>query len=396
MINIKKKLHVNLINIFKRNILSDYRLILKIKPNHKNLIKKLETSDQLNIIHITKNLEIACLICTHKFLKKLIEFPEVEYISLDFEVYLCGNKTFSNVSLSNLSSVSHNSNLNGKDISIGLVDSGVYPLESLTKFKNRIPLFKDLINHIPYPYDDNGHGSALCSIMGGTLIHKNTLMKNSSECNFHVIKAFDKFNKSYCSLIIKALDILYDEIIENPIDILCLPFELNEFDEFILNIFQDFFDKFSNKNTLIVLPIGNNKSSYQSLKGLSFLNNCITVGGSDLNYTSRGMYNNKMIKPTIISISTDLNVPNIDTEYISQKNNQYIYPPKIKNSFVKYYGTSCSCAYICGLLALVKQKNTCLNIKDAISLLKLCCNKIEDVQNSIQGLGTININQLLT
>lgn len=396
MFNLKRKLNENLISIFKRNLLSNYRILLKIKPNSKSLIKRLENSNNFNLIFSIETTNILCGICKHKFLKPLTEFPEVEYVCLDPEVYLCGNKTFSNTKTSNLNNISYDTSLSGKGISIGLIDSGIYPLEIFTKPENRISSFKDLLNNIPYAYDDNGHGSAMSSIIGGKFIHKNTIMKNSSECTFHVIKAFDKFNKSYCSTVLKALDILYKNFEENKIDILCLPFEVNEFNKFILDIFQIFFDKFSSKNTLVVLPIGNNQNNYESLKGLSFLNNCITVGGNDLDYTSCGISRRKIIKPTLISISEEIKTPNIDTEYISQKNNQYIYPTKIKNSFVKYYGTSCSCAYVCGLLSLLKQKNMYLNINDTISFLKLCCNKIENVENSIQGLGVININQLLT
>ena len=367
-----------------------------MKQNSKILMKRLEKSNNFNIIFYLETTNVLCAICKHKFLKTLLEFPEVEYICLDSEVHLCGNKTFSNTKISNINNITYDIPLSGKGTSIGLIDSGIYPLETFTSPRNRISSFKDLLNNIPYAYDDNGHGSAISSIIGGTFIHKNTIMKNSSECTFHVIKAFDKFNKSYCSTVLKALDIMYQNFEENKIDILCLPFEINEFNKFILNIFQIFFDKFSSKNTLIVLPIGNSQNNYQSLKGLSFLDNCITVGGSDINYTSCGIFNKKVIKPTLISISEDIKIPNIDTEYISQKNNQYIYPTKIKNSFVKYYGTSCSCAYVCGLLSLLKQKNTCLNINDTISLLKLCCNKIENIENSIQGLGIINIHRLLT
>lgn len=395
MINFKKKLHSNLLNIFKKNILTNYRVIIKLKSPSPKLIKRLKNSAQCKIIHILENVNILCLIITHRLLSNLIEYPEINYISLDAEIFLCANKTLSNIKTPDSKIISYNSNLTGKNITVGLIDSGIYPLENFTKPKNRIKLFKDLINDYIYPYDDNGHGTAMCSIIGDKFIYKNNIIKNASECDFCVIKAFDKYNKSYCSLIFKALDLLYENSTKLNLQLLCLPFELNEFNEFILTIFQYFFDELSKQNIIITIPLGNNSSNYTSLKGLSLLNNCITIGGLNLNESSYGISNKKLLKPTLISIYENIYLSNIDPKYVPERNNQYIYPPKIKNSFVEYFGTSCSCAYICSLLTLLKQKNISINIRDSLSLLKLCCNKIQDVDASIQGLGTVNVNQLL-
>ena len=78
-----------------------------------------------------------------------------------------------------------------------------------------------------------------------------------------------------------------------------------------------------------------------------------------------------------------------------QKNNQYIYPTKPNNSLIEYFGTSCSCAYVCALITLLKQKNISVNINDVMSLLKISCNKTNNLDDCIQGLGTINLTQLL-
>ena len=395
MINFKKKLHSNLLDIFKKNILFQYRIIIKLKSKSDKLLKKFQKIKHCNIIHFIENMNILCLIVSHRALSNLIENPEVEYISLDSEVFLCANKALPTTKKTSPENILHNNSLTGKDICIGIIDSGIYPYDCFLKPKRRIISFIDLVNNLSYPYDDNGHGSAMCNIIGNKFIYKNNIFNTSSECTFNVIKAFDKYNKSYCSLIFKSLDILLQTLDKTNLQILCLPFEMNEFNSFILDIFQNFFNTFSEKKILIVIPIGNNSSNYSSLKGLSLLNNCITVGGINTKESSCGIYNGKLMKPTIVSIYENIYIPNTDTKYIPERNNQYIYPPKIKTDFIEYFGTSCSCAYICSLLSLLKQKNISIDMRDTISLLNLCCNKIDNVDNSIQGLGTINLNQLL-
>ena len=395
MTNSKKKLHPNLLNIFKKNILTEYRIILKLKTHSKNLLKKFTSTTQCKLIHYINHLNIVCLIVNHRFLSKLIDYPEVDYICLDSEVYLSGNKSFSNEKFSDSKTITNNSSLTGKNITVGIIDSGIYPHDFFKKPLNRIIFFKDLINDITYPYDDNGHGTAMCNIIGDKFIYKNTLIKNAYECNFCMIKAFDKYNKSYSSLIFKALELLIEHSDSLNIQTICLPFELIEFNDFILSIYQNLFDNLSSKNILIVLPIGNNLSNYSSLKGLALLNNCLTIGGLNKIESSLGI--SKLLKPTLVSIYDRIYLLNIDSKYVSQRDNQYIYPPKLNKLLVEYFGTSCSCAYVCGLLTILKEKNPSINIKDTISLLKLCCNKDKDkdTDNSIQGFGTININQLL-
>lgn len=398
MINIKKKLHPTLLEIFKKNKLSHYRIIIKFKTLSKKLERLFNNSKHCNIIHILNQLNIICLITSHKFLSSLIEHPEIEYLCLDSELILCGNKSpinKDNKEFQDIKTISYDTTLTGKNITVALIDSGIYPLEIFKKPKNRILFFKDLINNYSYPYDDNGHGTAMSYIIGSPFIYKNNVLKSASGCDLFIIKAFNKFNQSYCSIIFKALEIIIENLSKINIQLLCLPFELHEFNEFILNIFQFFFNKLSNNNILTILPVGNNLSNYSSLKGLSLLNNCITIGGLNLNESSYGSYSPKSLKPTLLSIFENIYIPTIDHKYIPEKNNEYIYPTKFKNSYTEYYGTSFSCAHICGILTMLKQKNISLSINDVISLFKLCSTKLENINDCLQGLGTININQLL-
>lgn len=59
----------------------------------------------------------------------------------------------------------YNAGITGKGIGIAVLDTGIYPHRD---FDNRIAGFKDFINRKSRPYDDNGHGTHISAIIGGS------------------------------------------------------------------------------------------------------------------------------------------------------------------------------------------------------------------------------------
>src|SRR5699024_5700594 len=49
--------------------------------------------------------------------------------------------------------------LTGKDVTVAVIDTGIYPHADLIEPKNRIIAFKDFIKDQTEAYDDNGHGT---------------------------------------------------------------------------------------------------------------------------------------------------------------------------------------------------------------------------------------------
>lgn len=52
----------------------------------------------------------------------------------------------------------------GKNIGVAVLDTGIYPHEDI---RDRIAGFCDILNHSKMCYDDNGHGTHICGIIGG-------------------------------------------------------------------------------------------------------------------------------------------------------------------------------------------------------------------------------------
>ncbi|MCK9918139.1 S8 family serine peptidase, partial [Microbacteriaceae bacterium K1510] len=59
------------------------------------------------------------------------------------------------------------SNLTGKDVTIAIIDTGIYPHPDLITPANRIVAFYDVIQGKTEPYDDNGHGTHVAGCAAG-------------------------------------------------------------------------------------------------------------------------------------------------------------------------------------------------------------------------------------
>ena len=60
-------------------------------------------------------------------------------------------------------------NLTGKGITAAVLDTGIFPHMD---FDGRIVAFRDLVYGRETPYDDNGHGTHVCGILGGSVRRK--------------------------------------------------------------------------------------------------------------------------------------------------------------------------------------------------------------------------------
>jgi subtilisin family serine protease len=330
--------------------------------------------------------------------ERIIEHPQVDHVTFDSYALLCGNSVLS----SNGLSFQDRYKLTGKNICIGLVDSGVYPHNDLLSPHNKIKKFIDLLNNYKYPYDDNGHGTFVSGIICGSGYSSKGDYKGIAENScIYSIKAFNSLGRGYISTILFAIATIISEREEYNIKVICLPFEIVSNDYFILSLFQELFRLASHYNLAIVVPSGHNGNSEGSISGIATLDNCITIGGIDTTkhplkpykYSSSGSFS-KLEKPDICAAAVDLCSLNTNKSYIPEKSGMKIYPNSLESPYTCYTGTSCAAAYISAICALLYENSPDLNFKDLISLIKASCNLI-DISKWLQGSGMIDLNRLL-
>ncbi|MGH4140542.1 S8 family serine peptidase [Clostridium sp.] len=396
MFSFKNKLDSSLRHALTSNLYENYRVIIYCKSLESKTIDKIK-SLKCDILRHIPGVNCICAILTSVAIDRLLEYPQVSYITFDSYAYLCGNSILA----SNGVSFQTNYDLTGKGIGVGIVDSGVYPHCDLLNPNNKIKKFVDVVNNSNYPYDDNGHGTFMSGLICGSGYGSKGMYKGvASGSHIYMIKAFNKLGKGFISDILFSIDTLINECNDFNIKILLLPFETMETDEFVLSLFSKLFGLAISKGLVVILPSGSNKNIKSSIRGIATLSNCITVGGYDsigipkiYDYSSCGPFK-KQDKPNLISACVNICSLISDTQFVSEKNGMKLYPTHITNLYTTYSGTSCSAAFISGICALLYENNNNLSFKDILALLKVSSSLINSPKY-MQGAGIIDLERLL-
>jgi len=396
MFSFKNKLDPLLRHALLNDLYENYRVIIHLKSLETKTVNKIK-SLKCEILRHIPSVNCICAILPSSAIDRLLEYPQVSYITFDSYAHLCGNSILA----SNSISFQSNYSLTGKGIGIGIIDSGVYPHCDLLNPSNRIKKFVDLINDLNYPYDDNGHGTFMSGLICGSGYGSKGMYKGvAKDSHIYMIKAFNKLGKGFISDILFSLETIINESNEFNIKIICLPFETLETNEFVLSLFSKLFDIAILKGLVVIVPSGSNKNVKSSVRGIATLSNCITVGGYNsievpviYEYSSCGPFQ-KLDKPNLIAACVDICSLISDTQFISQKNGVKLYPSRITNLYTTYTGTSCSTAFISGICALLYENNKNLCFKDTLALLKVSSSLINSPKY-MQGSGVVNLEKLL-
>ncbi|MCR3757437.1 S8 family peptidase [Clostridium felsineum] len=396
MLSLKHKLDPNLKTILDENTYKSIRVIVHCKKFQDRILSRLK-SYKSTIFHSVKLNNCISADVSSNAIKRLIEYPEVDYITIDDFCFICASESSSSYT----SSLKNSTTFSGRGVCVGIVDTGVYPHYDLKYPMPKIDNFVDLINGLNYPYDDNGHGTFMSGLIAGSgKSSKGDIKGLAYNSKLYMIKAFEKNGRAYTSSVLSALEILINESSEHNIKIICLPFEGFFQNSFLLSMFSQTFKTAADKNIVIVLPSGSNKNTKSSIRSIAALPHCVTVSGINIHsgfksytYSASGPLT-ALEKPNLCAPCTDLNSLNCDDSYISERNDRKIYPRELKKPYTKYTGISCSAAYVSAALALLFEKSPDLSYKDAVSILKTSCNLLK-IPKWQQGAGLIDINSLL-
>lgn len=392
----KNKLDDSLRYSLESKLYKTYRINIHCKTLFENVEKKVK-SLKGTVLRVIPTVNLICASVSGSAIERLIEYPEIDYISTDSMAFLCG----SSVLAANGVSLKGKYQLSGKGVGIALVDSGVFPHLDLQKPNNKIYKFIDVVNNAKYPYDDYGHGTFMAGIICGSGYSSKGMYRGIAEnSHMYVIKVFNGLGRAYISDILYSLEAILQDAEEFNIRVACLPFELMEHNFRVVNYFNIFFEKFISYGIIPIVPAGSQGNEEGSIRGIAVLKNCITVGGIDTTgypkpykYSSSGPFC-KLEKPDLSAACVDICSINTNVKYISERNGIKLFPQALEKPYTTYTGTSCSAAYISGVCALLLENNNDLAFKDIISLLKVSCSTL-DTSRWLQGSGTVNLEKLM-
>lgn len=368
---ILNKFHKNLLN--KVNTLSNntYKCVVSssnFKSTKSSLIK-------LNIPYTEYPFTNSFYVETSSSnLQKLSDLESVKYLSGTTKVSTAINKSKQFLNIENLTE----SKYFGTDITVAFIDTGISPHLDFLIPKNRIIEFKDLINNQTYPYDDNGHGTFVASICGGSGKRSNDDFAGiAPNINIVSIKALDKKGETDSNKILEGMQYVYENAKRLNIKIVCMSFGADSLGN------NDPLQKGAlalwNKGIVVVAAAGNSGPNEHTIKSPGTAPKIITVGGLDISnedikvadFSSRG--------PVPMRFKPDLVAPSVNIIGANIKPNQ---------PYIKMSGTSVATPIVAGICAIMLEKNKNLTPDRLKFLLISKCKSINKDKNS-EGFGYI-------
>ncbi|MEG2338741.1 MAG: S8 family serine peptidase, partial [Clostridium sp.] len=227
--NLKKKIDPYLKPLAKTGARVKLPVLICYKGDLKNIKTKLRYAGAV-VTHeyvITKTISAAVPVTS---IDKVSTLPEVKSLYYDHKGSLCMHKAGKALAID----VSRSFNISGRDVTIGIVDSGIYPHKGLTQKQDTIKYFKDVIGGGDKPYDDFGHGTYLSGVIASNFDYARGI---APDAKLSVAKAFDKIGKGYLSNILKGIEDIYASTPD--MKVLLLPFEIKDMPDLRVNPLYD-------------------------------------------------------------------------------------------------------------------------------------------------------------
>lgn len=240
--------------------------------------------------------------------------------------------------------------LTGKGVGVAVLDTGVFPHRDLD---HRIAVFSDMLKRRFLPYDDNGHGTHICGIIGGSgLASGGRYQGVAPACDLIPVKVLDQKGNGYASDVLSGLRWIKQHKHEYGIRIVNISVGsfskrgMSEDSALVKGV-----DAAWDAGLVVVVAAGNNGPGKHTITTPGISRKVITVGCSDdykevdvagsrmIDYSGRGPTSACICKPEIVAPGSSI---------ISCANRPDGYTVKS--------GTSMSTPLVSGAIALLLEK----------------------------------------
>ena len=178
-------------------------------------------------------------------------------------------------------------NLTGKGITAAVLDTGIFPHMD---FDGRIVAFRDLVYGRETPYDDNGHGTHVCGILGGSGRASGGKYQGAAPgCRFVVVKILDRRGNGRKQDILAAIDWVCKERIRLNIRILNISVGTTEQEKTVDDLLVQAVERAWDDGITVVTAAGNLGPAPGSITAPGSSRKVITVGAGDLLEPRRGI-----------------------------------------------------------------------------------------------------------
>lgn len=289
----------------------------------------------------------------------------------------------------------------GENITVAVLDTGLFPHNDLVQKSNRIVAFKDFINHVEQPYDDNGHGTHVAGIIAGDGYESNgRYMGIAPKCNVIGIKVLNKDGSGNISDVLAGIQWVLDHQEKYGIRVMNLSVGMEDFEGEDCALVKGV-DVAWDNNILVVCAAGNNGPGRGSITTPGISRKVITVGSSDdsdsvkiledliSNYSSRGPTKNCIKKPDVVAPGSNIISCGCDPTYMPGKYGNLM----DRSGYIKKSGTSMATPVITGALVRVLSDFPKISNKDLKLNLKYSTVDLGFSQEQ-QGWGLLDVKKL--
>lgn len=287
----------------------------------------------------------------------------------------------------------------GKGIGIAILDTGISPNNDFLYPKNRILAFKDFINNKSKPYDDNGHGTHVAGIAGGSGINSNGKYRGiAPDCNFIGVKVLNNEGKGNASDVLAGLQWVMDNKEKYNIKVanLSIGTSNTSSNDPLVKAVENMWDS----GVIITIAAGNDGPKKHTISSPAISRKVITIGASDdnitanvwgnnlINFSGRGPTLECIVKPDILA--PGVNIISCLSNSVSKQSNEIV-----DKNYFSLSGTSMSTPIVSGAIALLLEKYKDLKPDDVKLMLKKCCKNLHLPKNQ-QGWGLLDVYKLLS
>lgn len=280
----------------------------------------------------------------------------------------------------------HKLGYTGKNVMVAIMDTGIAPHMDFT---NRVTGFYDCINGRPQIYDDNGHGTHIAGILGGSgFAGKGKYCGMAPGCELLMIKALDKRGNGNAQMFLKTLDWIIRNQKRYGIRILNISVGmLNTAKETEQRKLLEKVDQVWDAGIVVVAAAGNNGPRGQSITVPGLSRTVITVGSCDderggtgpmrEGYSSRGPTAGCVMKPEVVAPGSAIVSCGIKG-----------------NGYLAKSGTSMATPVVSGAIALLLEKEP--DLSPAQIKLRLYESSVDMGRpKRVQGWGRLDVMKLL-
>lgn len=151
----------------------------------------------------------------------LSQLPQVRALGENARVFATGVTDIGRDETEKLKSGDESRSQRG--VGIAVIDTGVAPHLDLCMPTMRIAKFVDLVGNESEPYDDNGHGTAVCGLCAGNgLVSGGKLSVGAKNARLIAIKALDSRGEGSVFRILEAMQWIYDHRHRYGISVACM------------------------------------------------------------------------------------------------------------------------------------------------------------------------------